>query len=127
MHMSSISAASSLHWSKLPLQRIDVKPLDVKRTPSLISNYLDDEDCEHLFWALSRDQTYASRRWLKQKDRDATFDKFWFGMIEEANSCDIRNIDLKQVQDGLRTEDRLPGMLGVVTILCACCSHPDVP
>jgi hypothetical protein len=100
---------------KLPLQRIDVSPLDVKRIRLFIGNYLEDDDCDHIFWSLSGEKTRTSWMWLKQVNPGTTFNDFWFGKTKNANSWKIEKFHLKAVQDALREQGELPGMLGVVS------------
>lgn len=100
---------------KLPLQRVDVAPLDVRRIHLFISNYLEDDDRDRLFWALSGAPTQASWEWFRKNNQEESFDDFWFGAMEKANSWDLEKFNLKKVQDELREQGKLPGMLGVVS------------
>jgi formylglycine-generating enzyme required for sulfatase activity len=101
---------------RLPLQRIDVSPLDVNRIHLFIGNYLEDEDRERLFWELSGAATRASREWLQREKKDATFNSFWFddGELPGHDWMPERR-DLNFVRKALREEGKLPGMLGVVS------------
>jgi len=100
---------------KLPLQRIDVAPLDVTRIHLFLGNYLEDEDREKLFWALSDIPTRGTWEWLKRQLNEATFYDFWFGVQEPGYDWYTEKRQLKAIRADLREQGRLPGMLGVVS------------
>ncbi len=119
---------------KLPLQRVDVAPLDVIRIHLFIGNYLEDTDREELFWALSGTQTAQAWKWFRETQGDSTFQEFWFGdnlEREAAKSVAQKQRPSRHRAQGeawqpdaqhlrtmrrlLRTECVLPGMLGVMT------------
>lgn len=101
---------------KLPLQRIDVSPLDVNRIHLFIGNYLEDEDRERLFWELSGVETRASWEWLQREKRETTFGFFWFDDDELPGfDWNPEHRHLIAVRQAIRDEAKLPGMLGVVS------------
>ncbi|MBZ0306898.1 MAG: SUMF1/EgtB/PvdO family nonheme iron enzyme, partial [Anaerolineae bacterium] len=79
---------------KLPLQRIDVAPLDMDRIYLFLGNYLEDDDQENLFWSLAGEKLHTL--WKTWKQDESTFDEFL------------------QVAQNIQ-HDHLPGLLGVVT------------
>jgi formylglycine-generating enzyme required for sulfatase activity len=99
---------------KLPLQRIDIKSLDVMRIYKFLGNYLDKENQDRLFWALSGSQTQASWDWYKRNIVNGSFLDFWYGKIDPAPSWFVEQYHLKRVQEKLASSGELPGMLGVV-------------
>ncbi len=100
---------------KLPLQRIDISPLDVTRIYNFIGNYFEDEDRELLFWSLCGHETRDAWLWLKHTNPDVTFADFWFGKTEHVHSYENEKSHMKAVQDMLREEGKLPGVLGLVS------------
>lgn len=100
---------------KLPLQRIDVAPLDVRRIRLFIGNYLEDDDREQLFWALSGADCAASWHWLRKERSETTFDEFWFDTEKlPGNDWEPERRNLITIREQLREKGKLPGMLGVV-------------
>jgi formylglycine-generating enzyme required for sulfatase activity len=99
---------------KLPLQRIDVAPLDVRRIHLFIGNYLEDDDREKLFGALSGAPTGEAWAWFRREVENATFDGFWFGDKEPGHYWDPEQKQLKAVRQAIAEQGKLPGMLGVV-------------
>jgi formylglycine-generating enzyme required for sulfatase activity/ligand-binding SRPBCC domain-containing protein len=100
---------------KLPLQRIDVAPLDVVRIHAFIGNHLEDEFREPLFWSLSGVETSNAWAWLRRAEPTATLTDFWFGVTENAHSYEIEKLHMKRVQERLRENGELPGILGLVS------------
>lgn len=111
---------------QLPLNRIDIEPLDVTRIYEFLERYLEDEDAADLFWQLAGKETATSWTWwqdkwlwrgqsgLTEQDGDV-FTQFWYGYIDKANAWNVEKFHLKQVQDRLRSEKQLPGLLGIAT------------
>lgn len=77
---------------KLPLQRIDVAPLDEYRIYLFIGNYLETSDQETLFWSLAGNE--MKQRWQDWK-KETSFEEFW----RHKNPFEVN----------------LPGMLGILT------------
>lgn len=100
---------------KLPLQRIDIAPLDVVRIEKFINNFLEEEDKSRLFWTLSGQRTREAWAWFKQFYPLSSFEDFWFGKIEKAHSYEYEKQQLKNIQDDLRNYKKLPGLLDLVT------------
>lgn len=100
---------------RLNLQRIDVLPLSVTRIYEFIGNYLEDIDRDQLFWRLAGDQAYSTWLWYQTHEPDGTFASFWFGTTDETERWDIERHRLKNFQDDLLRNDRLPGLLGMVS------------
>lgn len=100
---------------KLPLQRIDVAPLDLERIRLFIGNFLEDEDRETLFWALAGHDARRAWAWYKNKKSSASYREFLHG--EDGPGEDY--IPERKVLDSLRQQfqeqNTLPDMLGVVT------------
>ena len=111
---------------RLPLNRIDIVPLDVVRIDQFLRRYLEDVDADKLFWRLAGKHaaeawTWWRREWAwrtpiesPQKDEGA-FSQFWHGRIDRANAWEREKSYLKQMQDSLRKEGQLPGLLGIAT------------
>jgi len=99
---------------RLPLQRIDVLPLDVERIYHFIGNFLKDSDRDRLFWGLAGEESLASWNWYQEQDKTPNFHDYWYGFTEAAMTWDVEKYHLKQIQDQLRLDDKLPALLGVV-------------
>lgn len=100
---------------KLPLQRVDVQPLDLERIRLFMSNYLEDEDRERLFWALAGYDARRAWAWYQQKNSKATYREFFMGDDNPGNDWVPERKLLNNVRQKLREENHLPDMLGVVT------------
>jgi len=104
----------------LPLHRVEIAPLDVRRIYDFIGNYFGDEDRDRLFWALCEPKVRLAWRWYKNSSVGASFETFWFGKTEfDPGWVRPEKITMKATQDLVRAVDKLPkalpGMLGVVT------------
>jgi len=53
---------------KLPLQRVDVAPLDLERIRLFMGNFLEDDDRERLFWALAGHDARRAWAWYQRKN-----------------------------------------------------------
>jgi len=63
---------------KLPLQRVNVLPLDIDRQYLFIGNFFaQNPDREALFWGLAGRENKAAWVWFKQQVENATFRDFW--------------------------------------------------
>jgi formylglycine-generating enzyme required for sulfatase activity len=105
---------------KLPLQRVDVAPLDLERIRLFMSNYLEAEDLEKLFWGLAGHEARRAWDWYRRKKADAAYSDFFHAEDEPgANYIPERKmLDAlrKQVLDHAHEPMKaLPDMLGVVT------------
>jgi len=100
---------------KLPLQRIDISPLDVTRIHRFIGNCFEDEDRDRLFWSLGGEDTREAWAWLQHVNPDATFNDFWFGKTVHVHSYEVEKLHMREVQDALREQGQLPGLLGLVS------------
>jgi serine/threonine protein kinase/formylglycine-generating enzyme required for sulfatase activity len=103
---------------RLPLQRVDVAPLDVIRIHQFISNYLEDDDRESLFWTLAGAEVRET--WLAWQRAGAGFALFWNAddIPSHPNVRGLTTIDQDRTWRRvkmLRDENKLPGLLGVVT------------
>lgn len=108
---------------KLPLQRVDVLPLDIDRQYLFIGNFFTSEtDREALFLGLAGIKTRKTWEWSKKQNEMHTFKDFWHGdagkkpakwELEEHHLWTLRT------QLGNYTPDDLPrelyGMLGVTS------------
>ncbi len=106
---------------KLPLQRIDVLPLDVRRIRLFIGNYLEDAERERLFWALGGAATVEAWDWYQhlrayeQEKPDSLVHDFWFGNDLPVGFPQSKRRHLLATRAALRERNALPGMLGVVS------------
>ena len=100
---------------KLPLQRVDVSPLDLERIRLFMGNYLEDDDRERLFWALAGYDARRAWSWYQGKVSAITYREFFNGDDKPGNDW----IPERKLLDGLRQQfgqhQRLPDMLDVVT------------
>lgn len=100
---------------KLPLQRVDVSPLDLERIRLFMSNYLEDEDLEKLFWALAGHDARRAWVWYRQQKAKTTYQEF-FDLDDTPGSDWIPERKLlDRLRKNLREHHALPDMLGVVT------------
>ncbi len=103
----------------LPLRRVDVDALDVNRIRLFISNYLEDDDCNRLFWALAGDP--VADLWRLFQQHGLTFADFWQGENLSSShpvySSTSGNQDTvyNEMRAALREQGTLPGLLGLVT------------
>lgn len=101
---------------KLPVNRIDVKPLDVTRIYKFIENFVTTEDAEVFFWGLTGAETRKVWEWYNENTTDDTgFHDFWFRKDKIGNRADAYQKYLHKLRTELKEENILPGMLGVVT------------
>ncbi|MBK8032210.1 MAG: NACHT domain-containing protein [Chloroflexi bacterium] len=102
---------------KLPLQRIDVQPLDLERIRLFMSNYLEDEDRDKLFWALAGYDARRAWAWYQGKVQEVTYHEFFVGEDKPRSSWIPERKLLDKLRQSLREQHTffLPDMLGVVT------------
>ncbi|MBK9747542.1 MAG: SUMF1/EgtB/PvdO family nonheme iron enzyme [Chloroflexi bacterium] len=100
---------------KLPLQRVDLQPLDLERIRLFMSNYLEDEDRDTLFWALAGYDARRAWTWYQQVAKDATYREFFTGEDKPGPNWIPELILLDKLRQSLREQHTLPDMLGVVT------------
>jgi formylglycine-generating enzyme required for sulfatase activity len=100
---------------KLPLQRIDILPLDLERVHLFMGNFLETEDHDRLFWALSGSKTREAWAWYLREKKDATWRDFWFEEDKPGYDWYPERKQLEVMRRALREEQKLPDMLGVAT------------
>jgi formylglycine-generating enzyme required for sulfatase activity len=100
---------------KLPLTRIDVSPLDLERVRLFMGNYLEDEDRDKLFWALSGYDARRAWAWYRLKTTDASYQSFFNAEDKPGNTWEPERKSLDAIRQRLREQHALPDMLGVVT------------
>lgn len=100
---------------KLPLQRVDVQSLDLERIRLFMSNYLEDEDRDKLFWALAGYDARRAWAWYQDEVQDVTYLEFFTGEDRPGISYEPERKLLDKFRQSLREQDALPDMLGVVT------------
>jgi hypothetical protein len=91
---------------KLPLQRIDVAPLDLERIRLFMGNYLEDEDRDKLFWALAGHE--ARRAWDWYKGDEKTYQDFYMGEDEGSFFDPPERKILDRIRQGLKEEETPP-------------------
>jgi formylglycine-generating enzyme required for sulfatase activity len=103
---------------KLPLQRVDVQPLDLERIRLFMGNYLEDTEREILFWALAGHDARRVWAWYKEQVNDVTYRHFF---IDENKPMSYylpypeeRKL-IDKLRYGFSEQQHLPDMLGVVT------------
>ncbi len=99
---------------KLPLQRVDVQPLDLERIRLFMSNFLQDSDRDMLFWALAGYDARRAWTWYQAQKEGVTYREFFTGEDKPGSEW----IPERKLLDKLRMNHRdhaLPDMLGVVT------------
>lgn len=101
---------------KLPLQRVDVQPLDLEQIWLFMGNYLEDSDRETLFWALAGHEVRRAWVWYQQRAEHATYREFF---TSEDKPGAYAYFPERKLLDAIRQQFRerhyLPDMLGVVT------------
>jgi hypothetical protein len=105
---------------KLPLQRVDVAPLDVRRIFQFIGNYLKDDHRDRLFWGLCEPKIQQAWKWHKSVLPHASIETFWYGKTYLGPGWQQpEKVTMDAVQALVRETDKqprtLPGMLGVVS------------
>ncbi|MEQ8673155.1 MAG: SUMF1/EgtB/PvdO family nonheme iron enzyme [Aggregatilineales bacterium] len=100
---------------KLPLQRIDVAPLDLDRIRLFMSNYLEDEDVDTLFWGLAGYRTREAWIWYKQNNNEADWRALWYEQDTLGNGWEPERKILDELRQNLRERQHLPDMLDTVT------------
>ena len=104
---------------KLPLQRIDVAPLDLERIRLFMDNYFETDDRERLFWALAGHRARRAWNWYQQKKSDATYRDFWLAGDKPGYDYEPERKILDSLREQFLNQDeparQLPDMLGVVT------------
>jgi len=99
---------------KLPLQRIDVQPLDLERIRLFMSNYLQDTDRETLFWALTGFDARRAWAWYQGQKKESTYQEFFSGDDKPGYDFQPERKLLNALRQNLRDDHALPDMLGVV-------------
>jgi formylglycine-generating enzyme required for sulfatase activity len=100
---------------KLPLQRVDVAPLDLERIRLFMGNYLEDDDRERLFWGLAGHDANRAWEWYQQRNKSATYRDFFNGEDTPGNTWEPNRKSLDGLRRNLHESHRLPDMLDVVT------------
>jgi formylglycine-generating enzyme required for sulfatase activity len=100
---------------KLPLQRVDVQALDLERIRLFMSNYLEDEDRDALFWALAGYDARRAWAWYQQEQSDASYRHFFAGNDSPGFGYEPERKLLDHLRQQHREQQALPDMLGVVT------------
>ena len=100
---------------KLPLQRVDILPLDVKRIYAFIGTFLKDDSRDELFWSLAGKETQRAWNWFIRNESDASFESFWFGRTGPVLRIEVEKYHIKTIRENLHDRSALPGMLGVVS------------
>jgi formylglycine-generating enzyme required for sulfatase activity len=100
---------------KLPLQRVDVQPLDLERIRLFMGNYLEDEDRDTLFWALAGYDARRAWAWYQSRVQDVTYREFFTGEDTPGFDWIPERKLLDKLRRSLREQHTLPDMLGVVT------------
>ncbi|MEO1166624.1 MAG: TIR domain-containing protein [Chloroflexota bacterium] len=99
---------------KLPLQRIDVAPLDLERIRLFLGNYLEDEDRNTLFWALAGHDARRAWEWYQQKQGGINYREFFTGTDQPGSRWEPERKLLYGIRQRWSEQSALPDMLGVV-------------
>ncbi len=99
---------------KLPLQRVDVTPLDLERIRLFMSNFLEDDDRERLFWALAGHDARRAWMWYQRENEDGTYRDFFNNEYSTIFPSPEEKLII-QIGQHFREQQKLPDMLGVVT------------
>ncbi len=99
---------------KLPLQRVDVRPLDLERIRLFMGNFLEEEDRERLFWALAGHGARRAWAWYQQKKGETTYRDFFNNEYSTRFPSPDEKLII-QIGQSFREQQTLPDMLGVVT------------
>lgn len=100
---------------KLPLQRIDVAPLDLERIRLFMGNYLEDDDRERLFWALAGYDARRAWLWYQEQWNKVTYLDYFAGGISIGDSWMPERKILDAHRKAYSEQGKLPDMLGVIT------------
>ncbi|HEX2619259.1 MAG TPA: SUMF1/EgtB/PvdO family nonheme iron enzyme, partial [Phototrophicaceae bacterium] len=100
---------------KLPLQRVDVSPLDLDRIRLFMGNYLPDAERETLFWALAGYDARRAWDWYRQRRIDATYRDFFTADDQPGSDWMPERKVLDTLRQQFHDHQMLPDMLGVVT------------
>jgi|GEM_PF-1847205 len=100
---------------KLPLQRVDVQPLDLERIRLFMGNYLEDTERETLFWALAGHDALRVWAWYQAQVEDVTYPEFFAGEDKPGYDWIPERKLLDTIRQQFREQHHLPDMLGVVT------------
>jgi len=100
---------------KLPLQRVDVTPLDLERIRLFMGNYLEDEERETLFWALAGYDARRAWTWYQKERQGVTYHEFFHAKDKPGFGHEPELKLLDNIRARLRDHEQLPDMLGVVT------------
>ena len=109
---------------RLPMNRADIDPLDVERIHEFLMRYLPNNDADRLFWQLAGMETAEAWKWWQEARlwsgltgaapaEENTFAQFWHGKTDMANAWEREKLHLKRIQDALRSDGSLPGLLGI--------------
>jgi formylglycine-generating enzyme required for sulfatase activity len=100
---------------KLPLQRVDVAPLDLERIRLFMSNFLEADDLERLFWSLAGYEARRAWDWYQRWTEAATFREFFSAEDDPDYSWDSERRILDKLRQRFREAQHLPELLGVVS------------
>lgn len=100
---------------KLPLQRVDVQPLDLERIRLFMSNFLEDADRDTLFWALAGYDARRAWDWYQKTAKEVTYREFFTGDDKPGNTLMPERKLLDRLRHAFRGQGALPDMLGVVS------------
>jgi formylglycine-generating enzyme required for sulfatase activity len=96
---------------ELPLQRVDVLPLDIPRILSFMAAYkLSADEREDLFWGLSPAELRTI--WEIWRGEGRGFDEFWFGEGVASKTSTAQDEVLKRARQNIQT-GHYPGLLGL--------------
>lgn len=102
---------------KLPLQRIDVAPLDLEGILRFLDNYLDSDDIRKLLWALVGNE--AKMAWDLYQVISSNHVSVQTPLIEEENSRFYPPIkyptSIDKIRQRLDGDYELPDMLSIIT------------
>lgn len=98
---------------KMPLQRVDVLPLDLYGIRSFMQAYkLTETQIDTLFWDLTTPELRDI--WAIWQREGKPFDEFWFGDGIGSVTTSTQDDYLQAVRAAMRDEGRYPGLLGLV-------------
>ncbi|MBZ0316065.1 MAG: SUMF1/EgtB/PvdO family nonheme iron enzyme [Anaerolineae bacterium] len=98
---------------KMPLQRVDVLPLDLHGIRRFMLAYkLTETQIDTLFWGLTTPELRDI--WAIWEREGKSFDNFWVGNSIGSATTSAQDNHLKAVRAAMRDEGRYPGLLGLV-------------
>ena len=103
-------------YRTLPLRRATILPFDLGQIRTFLRKaLLDDKDRERLFWGLAGEEPSRLWNWFRSTSPSLnTFDSFWNGDVGGYKIHETEKAGIHSLQESVRTQDELPGMLQVV-------------